>query len=190
MLVVGVDTETTGLKYHKGDRIIEVCFDLYDFNPDTNTMVHVRTVSQRINPQRSISADAQRVHGISMEDLREMPTWSEYSEKVQKILERADLLVIHNAEFDQEFIWGEQQAAGRPVTRDVPVYCTMENGRWATFDGKKPSLRELAWVLGVPYDPSAAHAADYDTKVMMECWHRGVKLGFFQLDKGKTNVEP
>lgn len=177
MVITGLDLETTGLHFLKGDRIIEVCFGLYQ--GDSTGIKHLKTVNQRINPQRAIAEDAQRVHGISYEDVKASPTWADYSETAESILARTDLLVIHNADFDTPFIYGEMERVGRKVGRQIPVFCTMENGRWATFDGKNPSLKELCWALGIDYDVTAAHAADYDVDRMMECFRKGIELGLY-----------
>lgn len=181
MVIVGLDLETTGLSFDKGDRILEVCFGIYKASDDH--IEHLRTINTRINPQRAISAEAQAVHGISYEDIKESPTWEDFGETASKILTRADLLVIHNAEFDYPFIKGEMNRVGRPLERDIPTFCTMNNGRWATFDGKRPSLRELCWSLGNDYDPSAAHSAEYDVNKMMECYSKALKLGLFKPTK-------
>lgn len=179
MVIVGLDTETTGFDFYgnKKDRIIEACFALYNW--DGTTLEHLKTITQRINPERSIPADAQAVHGISYEDVKAAPKWAEFAPKVKLILDRADLLVIHNAAFDEPFLEGEQDRAGLTVGRKLPTFCTMENGRWATFDGKNPSLKELCWSLGIEYDTSKAHAAEYDVHVMMACYEKAVRLGLY-----------
>lgn len=188
MIILAVDTETTGLKPEKGDRIIEVCLGLYEVD-DTGVVTEIETVTQRINPLRAIPIEAQRVHGISLEDLRTMPTWSDFAEQAEKIISRADLVVIHNAEFDAPFIETEQRNAGRPLATPLRTFCTMENARWATFDGKRPTLAELCWSLGIAFDTSAAHSADYDTKKMMECFGKGLRLGLYKLEKGENDEE-
>lgn len=177
--VVGLDIETTGLKVEKSDRIIEIGLRAYHLNPD-GSLRHITEFVKRINPQRTISEKAQAIHGITLEDLRDMPIWSEVAEKVDEYLKWADVVIIHNADFDKPFLWTEQTNAGYPP-KDVPVFCTMANARWATFDGKVPTLRELAWTLGVNYDVSKAHGASYDITVMMECFRKGLKLGLFKL---------
>lgn len=184
-IITGLDLETTGFKYEKGDRIVEICLKVYRLLDD-GTMKHLKTITQRINPMRSIPIEAQRVHGISLEDLRGMPTWADFAETVEKVLSVTDYLVIHNAGFDYPFIKAEQAGAGKAF-KEIPTICTMDNARWATFDGKRPSLGEVAWALGVPYDKSVAHAADYDVDVTMDCFKKGLALGLFQLPKGDNN---
>jgi DNA polymerase-3 subunit epsilon len=185
MIIVGCDTETTGFHPHKGDRIIEACFGIYRY--EAGVMTLLKTVTQRINPQRSIPADSQRIHGISYEDVKASPIWSDFAPTVEKILSKADLVVIHNAEFDVRFLDHEQSQAGSPVSKWPPVVCTMETARWATFDGKRPSLAEVCWALGIEYDPSKAHAAAYDVDVMMQAYAKGLSLGLYKLPEGVNN---
>lgn len=178
MVITGLDLETTGFDFHKGDRIIEVCFGVHRL--DTTGLQHLKTVSQRINPQRAIPAESQAVHGISFEDVKASPTWADFADTAAKILAHTDLLVIHHAEFDTPFLYGEMERVGKPVVRQPLTFCTMNNGRWSTFDGKRPSLKELCWSLGVDYDPTAAHAAAYDVDRMMVCYDKAIKLGLFE----------
>lgn len=179
MVIVGCDTETTGFSFEKKDRIVEACFAIYTL--DDLTLTHQRTITQRIDPERSIPADAQAVHGISLDDVRGKPKWAEFADTAKKILDRADMVVIHNAAFDVDFLVNEQDAAGKPLTGSLAdkSFCTMTNGRWATFDGKSPSLKELCWSLGIDYDPALAHAAEYDVYCMMACYEKAIKLGLF-----------
>lgn len=180
MIITGLDIETTGLDFNKGDRIIEVCFNVNKLDKDGN-LNNIKTIVQRINPMRPISKEAQQVHNIAYEDLKASPKWEDYGTIASRILEATDVLVIHNAEFDWPFVFGEMNRIGMPIKKEIQRFCTMENGRWSTFDGKKPSLKELCWSLGIEYDVSKAHGADYDTQVMMDCFVKGQKLGFFKL---------
>lgn len=183
MIVVGCDTETTGFKPHKGDKILEVCFNIHRYNPHDGTFTHLRTITQRINPLRAIPEEAQAVHGITLESLEGCPTWGDYAPTVKRILDAADLLVIHNAEFDKDFLWTEQAAAGYPVGREIATLCTMQEGRWACADGKAPKLVELCDALGIEFDPDAAHGAAYDTGKLMEAYIKGIQLGLFPQPK-------
>jgi DNA polymerase III epsilon subunit-like protein len=92
---------------------------------------------------------------------------------------RANLLVAHNMAFDGMFIMSEFVRCGITVP-ETTLFCTMENGRWACFDGKLPKLSELCFALGVDYNHDMAHAASYDTTVLAKCFFRGLKRGFFK----------
>ena len=175
-IISGLDTETTGLKQESGDKIIEVCFCLYNLD----TRDYVGKYVQRINPQRSISEEAQRVHGISINDLTDSPVWDDVATKIATLLRKSTIVVAHNAGFDLPFIANELDRIGLEVP-NVEVFDTMTNARWATFNGKLPKLQELCFALGVEYDPSKAHSAEYDVNVMMDCLWEGIDRGFYTL---------
>jgi DNA polymerase III subunit epsilon len=173
-IVCGLDTETTGLTY--GDhRFVEVYAALYELETKTKKFEFFT----RINPERSISADAERIHKISAADLVSSPTWNKVGPALRKVLSKAELLVAHNGVgFDMPFINYELERIAQPriVT---PCFDTMLEARWATPLGKNPNLGELCYACDVPYDPTKAHAADFDVGVMMECFFRGIDWGFF-----------
>lgn len=171
-MIIGLDLETTGLKV-KEDRIIEMCCGLY-----TDDFKLIRFVTQRFNPRKAIDPKAAAVHKITNEELMSCPTFDEKAGLVSQILSKASLIVIHNAKFDAPFMREELLRCGLP-SPNVPVYDTMEESRWATFDGKIPSLKELCWSLDVPYEPEKAHAAEYDVDCMMKSFFALSNAGFF-----------
>lgn len=176
MRLIGLDTETTGLEQEKGHRIIEIAMLTYDLD----TKKCVDTWIQRIDPQRPIDPDAQAVHGIAYTDLVGCPTWDDLAPEIARRMGSADLLIAHNMGFDGPFIAAELVRVGIKVP-DVHALCTMENARWATPDGKFPRLGELCFALGVDYDTSKAHSAQYDVEVMMNCFFKGFQRGFYKL---------
>ena len=178
MLIAPLDTETTGF-LEPEHRIIEVYMDLIRVGSGAST-TPIWTLNQRIDPERGIGVEAQRVHGISSADLIGKPTWDKVAPVLHKALSRADLIVAHNAAFDYGFLNMEFERIGLQALT-TPYFCTMENSIWATSNGKKPSLAELCFAMGVEYDPNAAHAADYDVHVMTDCLMRGLEWGSYVL---------
>jgi DNA polymerase-3 subunit epsilon len=169
-----IDIETTGLDQSAGHRIIEVAIKEFTHNGDL-----VKTLVERINPERPIDAESERVHGILIKDLEKCLTWDSVGIEVAKFLESADVLIAHNLDFDKPFLDAELARIGLTA---VPMqsYCTMKNGRWACFDGKLPKLQELCFALGVEYDPAQAHSAEYDLNVLAVCYFAGASRGFFE----------
>lgn len=176
MKVIGLDTETTGLDQEKGHRIMEIALLTYDLA----TGKLEDTWVQRINPERSVDPGAQAVHGISYDDVSSCPKWEDVAAEIARRIGTADLLIAHNMGFDGPFIAAELMRVGVDVP-NVHSLCTMENGRWACPDGKSPRLGELCFALGVDYDTSKAHGAEYDVDVTMQCFFRGLERGFYQL---------
>jgi DNA polymerase-3 subunit epsilon len=183
MLICGSDTETTGLIGKDGTpgdhRIVEVYAGLWD----TNTRKQVDELYLRIDPQRSIDVKAQQVHKISLADLAGCPIWKDVAGQVRSFLEEGDLTVGHNWDgFDAPFIDGELVRVGLPKLTK-PTFDTMLKGRWATPMGMVPNLGALCFACGAPYDTAQAHAADYDVRVMMECFFKALDWGFFEIDQ-------
>jgi DNA polymerase-3 subunit epsilon len=106
MRQVVLDTETTGLDWQKGHRIIEIgCVEL------VNRRKTERTYHQYINPEREVDEAAQEVHGLSNKDLEDKPRFSEIAGDFLDFIGGAEL-IIHNAEFDVGFLDSELRSAG------------------------------------------------------------------------------
>lgn len=184
-LAVGFDLETTGLSQPDGHRIVEIAAIVYDL--ETKNMVG--KFVQRVNPQRPIDPAAQAVHGITFESVAHEPTWEEVAPKLKKILHKAEVIIAHNGKgFDMPFVNGEFNRIGIGSV-NAPLVDTMLQARWATPMGKLPNLGELCFACGVDYDPSKAHAADYDVKVMMESFFVGLEGGFFTIPQDELLPE-
>lgn len=180
-IVAALDTETTGF-VAPDHRIIEVYVELVRGDRS------IFTYEQRIDPLRSIPIEAQRVHGITASDLIGKPKWEAVGPIVHKILTKADRYLIHNAEFDMDFLKQEFKRIGLDLP-DRPHTCTMEEGIWATPDGKKPRLQELCFACGIAYDPTLAHAAAYDVKRMIDCWLQAKKWGYYASENAVETVQ-
>lgn len=176
MILAGFDLETTGLDPAE-HRIVEVYAGLWDLS--TKTLI--REFLQRIDPQRSILADASRVHGIYAGDLVGCPVFADVAGRLRHELSAANFLVAHNGvSFDLPFVNAELKRVGLPPI-EMPVVDTMLLSRGATFDGKLPNLGELCQAYGVDYDPEKAHGAAYDVEVMVQCLFRGLDWGYLKL---------
>lgn len=185
-LIINVtDLETTGLSALDGHRIIEISMALVKIQfEDDNTFAGFKQIGktwcQRINPKRSIDEKAQQVHGIDIKELKGEPEWESVAGRVNKLLTACDVVVAHNIDFDIPFLATEIARVGLEIP-DIDAFCTLESGRTATAMGKVPSLKELCWVMGVKYDESEAHAADYDVDCTVQALIKGLQLGYFDL---------
>jgi len=98
MRQIVLDTETTGLSTTDGHRIIEIgCVEL------VNRRMSGRSYHQYLNPDRAIDEGAERVHGISLDDLQDKPRFADVADELLDFLSGAEL-VIHNADFDVGFL--------------------------------------------------------------------------------------
>jgi len=159
-----LDIETTGLN-PKRDQIIEICVELLDLK----SYNLIGNITQRFKPTVSIGKKAQEVHGISIDDLAEEPSFESFKPVLANIFNNCDILFAHNAAFDIPFVAQYMNFVGYDSKLDVDNFCTMQNSRWATYDGKYPSLQELCYAVGVEYDPNKSHSAYYDVSVTTKC---------------------
>ncbi len=177
MIATGVDIESTGIDFLSGHKIIEIAMVKYEIE----TQAMVDSFVMRFNPRRSIDPKAQAVHGICLEDLAAEPLLADHASSVASFLSSSDIWIAHNGEaFDIPFIRHELKSYGFSLP-DVPLIDTLFS-LWATEDGKRPRLEELAFSLGFVYDKTKAHSALYDTDLMMHCFFKArEKYGFNKL---------
>lgn len=107
MRQIVLDTETTGLEVGAGHRIIEIGAVVIDNRRRTGEHFH-----RYLNPDRDIDAGAQEVHGITLEFLADKPRFEDVVDAFEQFIDGAEL-VIHNAEFDLQFLDAELRRARR-----------------------------------------------------------------------------
>ena len=96
-----LDTETTGLSFKSGHRIVEIaCVETKDLVP-TNNIFH-----KIINPERDVPEEAFNVHGFSEEFLKNKETFGQVADEFINFV-KGKKIIIHNASFDLEFLNGE-----------------------------------------------------------------------------------
>ena len=95
-----LDIETTGLDYKNGHKIIEIgCFEL--INKEVGLFYH-----QYINPDKKLTEENIKIHGITNEFLDPYPPFSEIAASFLDFIKN-DVIVAHNAQFDIGFINNE-----------------------------------------------------------------------------------
>lgn len=159
-----LDTETTGLDVKAGDRLIEIgCLEL------VNRIPSGREFHSYINPgDRPVHPDAQAVHGISTEFLRDKPAFESIVDEFLGFVGDA-ALVIHNATFDVGFINGELERIGRdPITMDR-VVDTLALAR-RKHPGGANNLDALCKRYGIDNSKRTKHGALMDAALLAEVY--------------------
>jgi DNA polymerase III subunit epsilon len=166
MRQVVLDTETTGLEPEAGHRIIEIgCVEVVNRRP-TNNRFH-----RYLNPGRAVEAGAIQVHGIDDEFLATQPRFAEVAQEFLDFVKGAEL-VIHNADFDVEFINYElRRIDGVPhQIRDCcAVLDTLALAR-RLHPGQRNSLDALAKRYSVDNSKRDLHGALLDAQILTEIY--------------------
>lgn len=174
-IICAFDTETTG-KLSEDHKIIEF------YGCHWQTGKKIKEYYTRIHPERTISIEAERIHGITLPMLVGAPVFKLVASDIWGFMAAADIYAGHNIEeFDIPFLDQEFRAVGMPELPVKPMIDSMKSGQWATPDGKIPNLGELCFAAGIEYDPSKAHAADYDVTVNIEAIQYALDAGYITL---------
>jgi DNA polymerase III subunit epsilon len=162
---VVLDTETTGLNAKLGDRIIEIgCVEILSRN------VADRHFHAYLNPERDVDLGATRVHGLTLDDLRQKPKFAEVAKDFLDFVTGAEVL-IHNADFDVEFLDWELKRArlGRFSDHVAKVTDTLAFAR-ELHPGRKNSLDALCERYFVNNANRTVHGALLDARLLAECY--------------------
>ena len=163
MLEVILDTETTGLSVEKDHRIVEIgCIELNNQIP-TDKIFHTY-----INPQRSVSEEAYKIHGYSDEFLSNKKTFSEISEAFLNFI-KDKKIVIHNASFDLSFINYELKLINQKPIDKKNVIDTLEMAR-LKYPGSKNSLDALCKRFNIDNSKREKHNALIDCHLLKEIY--------------------
>ena len=97
---VFLDTETTGLSYRDGHKIVEIaCIETQDLIA-TGKVFH-----KFINPKRSMPEQAFKVHGFTEKFLSDKETFDQIAYEFLSFV-KGKKIIIHNAAFDLGFLDG------------------------------------------------------------------------------------
>ena len=178
MLEVILDTETTGLSTAEKHKIIEIgCIELSNQIP-TNKIFHTY-----INPKRSVSEEAYKVHGYSDKFLSSQKIFSEISEDFLSFI-KDKKLIIHNAPFDLSFLNYELRLINNQKVIDVKnVIDTLEMAR-SKYPGSQNSLDALCRRFNIDNSRREKHNALIDCHLLRE-----VYVNLLDQKEPKLNLE-
>ena len=165
MRQIVLDTETTGLDWRNGDRVIEIgCVELL------NRSLTGRHFHVYINPERSIDAEAVAVHGITEEFLADKPKFARIVSDFEDFVRDAEL-VIHNASFDVGFLDSELERLGRGRLSGLcaGVIDTLKLAKEQN-PGKKASLDALCDRYEIDNAHRELHGALLDAELLAEVY--------------------
>jgi DNA polymerase-3 subunit epsilon len=167
MRQIVLDTETTGLEWKKGNRVVEIgCVELIERRPTG------RTWQQYIHPEREFEPGAQEVTGLTLEFLADKPKFAEIADAFLAFVDGAEL-IIHNAAFDVGFLdhelslLGPQYGRLRDRVRGVEDSLELARQR---YPGQRNSLDALCRRLGVDNAHRQLHGALLDAQLLAEVY--------------------
>jgi DNA polymerase III subunit epsilon len=182
-----LDTETTGLDWRTGDRVIEIgCIEL-DGRRRSEHRYHTY-----LNPERQVDPGAIAVHGLSDEFLTDKPRFGEVAETFCKFIQGAEL-IIHNAAFDVGFLNNELQRLDMPPIEQLcaNVIDTLKMAR-DMRPGRKNNLNALCAEFSVDNSNRQMHGALLDAELLSDVYlamTRGQNSLIIDFDSTSVAVE-
>ena len=165
MRQIVLDTETTGLEFRLGDRVIEIgCVEL------ANRKLTGERFHRYINPEREVEAGALAVHGLSSEFLQDKPKFAEIVADFLDFVGGAEL-VIHNAAFDVGFLNNELALLKLPPLHQTcsGVVDTLKLAK-ELHPGRRNSLDALCERYAIDNSGRTLHGALLDAELLSEVY--------------------
>ncbi|MEK9977250.1 MAG: DNA polymerase III subunit epsilon [Gammaproteobacteria bacterium] len=160
MRYIVLDTETTGLDPDDGHKIIEIgCVEILDRNVTENTF------HKYINPEREIDIEASKVHGLTLNNLKDKPVFSEIYDDFLEYVDQSPI-IIHNAPFDVGFLKKEHSfLKDKKSFLDNEIIDSLKLARKKS-PGKKNTLDALCERYSVDSSDRTLHGALLDARLL------------------------
>ena len=179
---VFLDTETTGLSFRDGHKIVEIaCIETQDLIP-TNKVFH-----RFINPKINMPEEAFKVHGFTTKFLSDKETFDKVADEFLNFV-KGKKIIIHNASFDLGFLNGELSIIKKELINKTEVIDSLEVAR-NKFPGLSNSLDALCKRFSIDLSRRIKHNALLDCELLREVYINllGAKEPKFNLSQSNQN---
>ena len=162
MREIALDTETTGLLYKEGDRIVEIgCVEIID-KKITGKEFHVY-----INPERELSVASENITGLNYEFLKQYKTFEFVADDFLNFIKN-DRLIIHNAPFDTGFLNFELEKIGKSAMQNEIIDTLVMTKQ--KFPGSPATLDALCKRFSIDKTLRTKHGALIDSFLLAEVY--------------------
>ena len=183
MYEVFLDTETTGLSFKDGHRVVEIaCIETKDLI-NTGNIFH-----KLINPKRDMPEEAFKVHGFSQEFLTDKETFDQIADEFLSFIKNKKI-IIHNAPFDLSFLNGELDLIKKDKLDQKVAIDTLELAR-NKFPGVSNSLDSLCRRFNIDLSKRTKHNALLDCELLREVYINLLDAKEPKFNLSAANVSP
>ncbi|MFI3285458.1 MAG: 3'-5' exonuclease [Rikenellaceae bacterium] len=150
--IVFFDLETTGVDTSK-DRIVEI--SMVKIAPDGEETIKTR----KINPQMPIPPSSTAIHGITDEDVKDCPTFSQIARSLEQFIAGCDFGGFNSNRFDLPVLVEEFMRAGVDIDFKRRKFIDVQN----IFHKMEQRTLVAAYKFYCQKDLTNAHSAEADT---------------------------
>ncbi len=159
MREVVLDTETTGLDFNTGDKIVEIGIIELDNHIPTGKIFH-----HYLNPERESNPQALKVHGLTSDFLKDKPKFIDIADQFIDFISDSKI-IIHNATFDIGFINTELRKCNFNDLDKSYIVDTLFLAK-NKFPGQSISLDSLCRKFNIDISDREIHGALKDAKLL------------------------
>ena len=154
MKLIFVDTETTSVK--DDARLVQLAYTIEDMPSIESSL---------FRPPTPISYSAMSVHGITNDDVTELPSFAGSQNATTFITELSSrIFVSHNAPFDIMVLGHEGVTVGWSI-------CTLAVATWVLPEAESYGLHPLRYQFDLEAGAGRAHDAAFDVAVLKELFY-------------------
>jgi len=158
-----LDTETTGLSFKDGHKVVEIAC------VETKDLIATGKIFHRIlNPKRTMPEEAFKIHGFSDEYLKDKETFDRIADEFLDFIKNKKI-IIHNAPFDLGFLDGELNALKKNKINREFIIDSLEIAR-NKFPGNSNSLDALCKRFNIDLSRRTKHNALLDCELLREVY--------------------
>ena len=177
-----LDTETTGLDFLNGDRIVEIGIVELENHIQTGNYFHYY-----LNPEKDSSLEALKVHGLTREFLSDKLKFKDIADEFLEFIGDSKI-IIHNASFDLGFINTELEKCNIELINEAIIIDTLVLAK-TRFRGQSVSLDSLCRKYNIDIRDREIHGALKDAKLLSLVYLEliGGKQTTLKFENDKTN---
>ena len=158
-----LDTETTGLSFRDGHKLVEIaCVETKDLIP-TKKIFH-----KFVNPKRNVPDEAFKIHGFTNDFLSNKETFDKIADQLLDFI-KDKKIIIHNASFDLGFLNHELRLLKKNEINKKNVVDSLELAR-SKFPGGSNSLDALCKKFNIDLSQRVKHNALLDCELLREVY--------------------
>ena len=182
-----LDTETTGLDYEAGHRLVEIGILELENHIPTGNYFHYY-----LNPERDSDIRAEQIHGLTKEFLSDKPKFSDIVDEFLEFISNSKI-IIHNASFDVGFINAELKRCNLNELDESSIIDTLFLAK-KKFLGQSVSLDSLCKKYSIDLSDRHFHGALKDAKLLASVYleligGRQSRLEFDNVNDTSSNIE-
>ena len=182
-----LDTETTGLNYEDGHRLVEIGIVELNNHIQTGNYFHYY-----LNPERESDKRAEEIHGLTRKFLSDKPKFSDIAEEFLEFISNSKI-IIHNASFDVGFLNAELKRCNMRELDENSIIDTLVLAK-NIFLGQSVSLDSLCRKYNIDLGGREKHGALKDAKLLASVYleligGRQSKLEFNNLTNTFGDIE-